>query len=186
MNFFVGIIPDDSTNHKIRKVVREVGRVFEGQQIPVRWVNPDTFHVTVLFVGKDISPVRKILLKKKVKKILFKPFKISFKSLKLGIAGKYKELIYLAIDKGDDEVRAITEQLDPQGSIRGANSFIPHLTLGRVSKELTDEESRNLLKDIGRVSNQVGIEGIVFDVREIFLLKSKDGVYEIVMNCSAS
>ena len=186
MNFFVGIIPDDSTNHKIRRVVREVGRVFEGQLIPVRWINPETFHVTVLFVGKDISSVRKILFKNKVKKILFKPFKISFKSLKLGIAGKYKELVYLSIDKGDDEMRAITQQLDPQGNIRGANSFIPHLTLGRVSKELTDEESSNLLRDIGRVSSQVGIEDISFDVKEIFLLKSKNEVYEIVMNCSAS
>ena len=186
MNFFVGIIPDDSTNHKIRKVVREVGRVFEGQQIPVRWINPDTFHVTVLFVGKDISPVRKILFKNKIKKIIFKPFKISFKSLKLGISGKYKELVYLSINQGDDEMRSITEQLDPQGNIRGANSFIPHLTLGRVSKELTDEESSNLLRDIGRVSSQVDIKNIVFDVKEVFLLKSKDGVYEIVMNCSAS
>ena len=186
MNFFVGIIPDDSTNHKIRKIVRETGRVFEGQQIPVRWSNPDTFHVTVLFVGKDISPVKKVFLKKKVKKILFKPFKISFKSLKLGIAGKYKELIYLSINKGDDEMRAITEQLDPQGNIRGANSFIPHLTLGRVSKELTDEESSNLLRDIGKMFSQIDIEEIAFEVKEVFLLKSKDGNYDIVMNCLAS
>jgi len=186
MNYFVGIVPDDSTNHKIRKVVREVGRMFDGQQIPVRWINPETFHVTVLFVGKDISFIRKIFLKNKVKKITFKPFKISFKSLKLGISGKYKELVYLSINQGDDEMRSITEQLDPKGNIREANSFIPHLTLGRVSKELTEEEYRNLSRDIVRESNQLDIKNISFEVKEVFLLKSKEGIYKIVMNCSAS
>jgi len=186
MNFFVGIIPDDSANHKMRKVVGEIGRVFDGQQIPVRWVKPETFHVTILFVGKDTSLVKRLLLKNKIKKIRFKPFKISFKSLRLGISRRYKELVYLSVNKGDDEMRLITEQLDPQGNIRGANSFTPHLTLGRVSKELTEEEFRNLSRDIEMVSNQMSIEEIFFNVTEVFLIKSKKGIYDVVMNCSAS
>ena len=186
MNFFLGVIPDDSANHKVRKVVGEIGRVFDGQQIPVRWVNPDTFHVTLLFVGKDISPLRLFLVKRKIKKISFKHFKISFKAVKLGISRRYKELVYLSINNGEEEMRLITEQLDLKGDIRGANSFTPHLTLGRVSKELTEEEYKNLSKDLDMMSKSIDIENISFEVNEIFLIKSKDNGYDIVMNCLAS
>lgn len=186
MNFFLGVIPDDSANHKIRKVIGEIGRVFDGQQIPVRWVNPDTFHVTLLFVGKDISPVKLFLLRNKVKKISFKKFNISFKSVRLGISKRYKELVYLSVNNGEEDMRKITEQLDLKGDIRGANSFTPHLTLGRVSKELTEEEFKNLSKDLDMMSKNMNIEDINFDVNEIFLIKSKDNGYDIVMNCLAS
>jgi 2'-5' RNA ligase len=186
MNFFLGVIPDDRSNHKIRKIVGEVGRVFDGQQVPVRWVNPDTFHVTILFAGKDISFLRRFLLKRKLKKIYFKPFEISFKSVKLGMSKRYKELVYLSVLNGDEQMRNITEQLDPQGNFRGANSFIPHLTLGRVSKELTDEEFRNLSKDIDMMSEKLNIKDISFMVENIFLIKSDNGNYSISMNCSAS
>lgn len=186
MNFFLGIIPDDSTNHKVRRVVGEIGKVFDGQQIPIRWVKPETFHVTVLFVGKDISPLKRVLLKKKVKKISFKPFEISFKSVRLGISRRYKELVYLVVDKGDEEMRLITEQLDPQGKIRGSNNFVPHLTLGRVSKEISEEEYKNLSKDLDMVSRNLDIENISFVVKEIYMIKSNNGDYDVVMNCSAS
>ncbi len=186
MNFFLGVIPDDSANHKIRKVVGEIGRVFDGQQIPVRWVNPDTFHVTLLFVGEYKFPIRNFLLKNKIKKIFFRKFKISFKSVRLGISKRYKELVYLSINDGEEEMRRITEQLDSKGDIRGANSFTPHLTLGRVSKELTEEEFKNLSKDLEMMSKGLGIENIAFEVSEIFLIKSTESGYDIVMNCSAS
>jgi len=186
MNFFLGIIPDTKSNHKIRKIVGEIGRVFNGQQIPVRWVNPDTFHVTILFVGKDISLLKRYLLKRKIQRISFKPFDISFKSVKLGMSRRYKELVYLSVADGDEQMRSITEQLDPQGNIRGANTFVPHLTLGRVSKELTDEEFRNLSRDIDMMSKELNISNISFRVEEIFLIKSSDGNYDIVMNCLAS
>lgn len=186
MNFFLGVIPDDNANHKIKKIIEEIGRVFDGQQIPVRWVKQETFHVTVLFVGKDISPIKLLLVKNKIKRISFKPFKISFKSARLGISKRYKELVYLSVNNGDDEMRSITEQLDSKGDIRGSNSFVPHLTLGRVSKELSDEEYRNLSKDLDMVSRNISIEDISFDVKEIFLIKSKDNTYDIAMNCLAS
>lgn len=186
MNFFLGAIPDDKSCHKIKKVIGEIGRVFDGQQIPVRWVNPDTFHVTILFVGKDISYIKKFFLRRKLKKISFKPFNISFKNVKLGISRRYKELVYLSVFDGDEQMRNITEQLDPSGNFRGANTFVPHLTLGRVSKELTDEEFRNLSKDMDTMSKGLNIEEISFNVEDIFLIKSDNGGYDIVMNCSAS
>ncbi len=186
MNFFLGIIPDEMCNHKIRKIVGEIGRVFDGQQIPIRWTNPDTFHVTVLFVGKDISFVKRFSLKQKMKKVIFKPFNISFKNVKLGISRRYKELVYLTVEKGDDKLRKIIEQFDPHGDIRGANSFVPHLTLGRVSKELSDEEFKNLSRDIDRMSKELNIQEISFTVTDICMIKSDKGNYDIVMNFSAS
>jgi len=185
MNLFIGILPDESANHKIRKVVGEIGRIFDGQQVPVRWVKPETFHVTVFHVGKDISLVKRLLLKNKVKKISFQTFEISFKSVRLGISRKYKELVFLVVDNGDENMRKITEQIDMDGKIRGANTFVPHLTLGRVSKELSDEEYRNLSRDLENVSKDLNIEEISFAVKEVYLIKSDQGNYDILMNCSA-
>ena len=186
MNFFLGIVPDSSANHKVRKVIGEVGRVFDGQQIPVRWVKPDTLHVTLLFVGKDISPIKLLLLKKKLKKIIFEPFEISFKSARLGITRRYKELVFLPVANGDEEMRKIIEQLDFKGDIRGSNSFIPHLTLGRVSKDITEEEFKNLTKDLDMVSESLDMGCIKFLVKEIFLIKTNKGAYDVVANCEAS
>ena len=36
MNFFLGFFPDEKSNYKIRKVVGEVGRIFDDFSIPVR------------------------------------------------------------------------------------------------------------------------------------------------------
>ncbi len=185
MNYFLGFFPDEKTNYKIRKVVGEVGRIFKDFDIPVRWVKPETFHITLYTLGERHSIFNRFLLKHRFKKISFKPFDISFGKVKLGISRKYRELIYIDVNEGGEQLRELLHQV--RGNLKGNDSstFVPHLAIGRVSKDLSEEEYRNLIKDIHNISKTLNIEEISFTVSEIFLIKNSKGDYSILMKFDA-
>jgi len=182
MSFFFGFFPDENTNYKIRKVVGEVGRVFADFQIPVRWSKPETFHMTVLYVGENLSFFRRLIWRFRLKTICFTPFKVSFNTVKLGISRKYKELVYLDTKDGGDVMRVILLDMRKALKLKDEGNFVPHLTLGRVSKDLSDEEYSNLCKDLAVVAKSLDIGKIEFYVNDIKLIKSSDDNYSVLMN----
>lgn len=185
MNFFLGFFPDEKANYKIRKVVGEVGRIFKDFDIPVRWVKPETYHILIYMIGEGLNPIRKFFLTKKIQKISFKPFTISLGKVRLGISRKYRELVYLDIVDGGEELREILHQL--RSILKGIDNstFVPHLSIGRVSKDLSEEEYRNLVKDIQNISKDLDIEDISFEVKEMYLVKSEEGNYSLLMKFDA-
>jgi len=182
MSFFFGFFPDENTNYKIRKVVGEVGRVFADFQIPVRWSKPETFHMTVLHVGENLSFFRRLIWRFRLKTICFTPFKVSFNTVKLGISRRYKELVYLDTKDGGDIMRAILLDMRKALKLKDEGNFVPHLTLGRVSKDLSDEEYSNLCKDLAVVAKSLDIGKIEFYVNDIKLIKSSGDDYSVLMN----
>jgi 2'-5' RNA ligase len=186
MSYFLGFFPDEKANYKIRKVVGEVGRVFKDFDIPVRWVKPEGFHISLYMLGSRVSFLKRFFLKRKISKIQFKPFDVSFNKVKLGISRKYRELIFLDIDKGGEEIRNLFWEISKSIESDDSSSFIPHLTIGRVSKELSEEEYRNLVKDIQNISKSLQITEITFTVQEIYLIKSKEGIYSPVIKFKAN
>lgn len=182
MSFFLGIFPDENCKKPLEKVVKEVGMVFEGFEIPVRWSNPQNYHMTVIHLGENLSFFKKFLLKRKLKKLPLKKFKIKFNTVKLGISRKYKELIYLDLLEGGDEMRKLFLKLRAFLNIKYDRNFIPHFTLGRVSKELTDQEYSNICRDLSVVAKKLKISDIEFYVTEIKLVKSMEGGYQLLMN----
>ncbi|MGI6423177.1 MAG: 2'-5' RNA ligase family protein [Candidatus Dojkabacteria bacterium] len=186
MNYFLGIFPDQKSNYKIRRVVREVGRIFKDFGIPVRWSSPESLHISLHIVGKRVSLLDRFLLRRKMEKIIFKPFEISFRQVKLGISRKYRELIYIDIEKGGEEIRNLFWEIGKNIKSRQASTFVPHLTIGRVSKELSEQEYRNLVRDIHNISKSLNVEEISFIVTEIYLVRSKEGDYFPVMKFDAN
>jgi len=182
MSFFFGFFPDENTNYKIRKVVGEVGRVFADFQIPVRWSKPETYHMTVLHIGENLSFLRRLIWRFRLKTICFTPFKVSFNTVKLGISRKYKELVYLDTKDGGDVMRTTLLDIRKALKLKGEGNFVPHLTLGRVSKDLSDEEYSNLCKDLAVVAKGLDIEKIEFYVNDIKLIKSSGDNYSVLMN----
>lgn len=59
--------------------------------------------------------------------------------------------------------------------------FVPHLTIGRISKDLTKEEYRNVANDIARVSKKLKLNEIEFVIDSIYLIESKNGDYSFEM-----
>lgn len=186
MSFFLGIFPDKATVDQIKKVVVEVGKVFDGFDIPVRWSKPDTYHMTLIYLGEKLPFYKRLFFKYKFKSFSLTRFKVRFNKVKLGINRKYKELIYIDLLEGGEEMRKLYLELRTLLNLQDDSNFIPHLTLGRVSKDLTDQEYANIWRDLSVVTGKLGIDEIQFFVNELKLVKSEDGKYQVLMNFSDS
>jgi 2'-5' RNA ligase len=182
MNFFFGFFPDQNTNFKVRRIVGEMGRVFEDFDIPVRWSKPNTYHMTLLYLGSRFNLVNNAFIRLKLKDFKFKPFKIVFNTVKLGISRRYKELVYLDVKEGGDDLRALYLELRKRLDIKDEGNFIPHLTLGRISKDLSTQEYSNICRDLSVVTKGLDIKKIEFYVDNLYLIKSSDGNYKVLIN----
>jgi 2'-5' RNA ligase len=186
MSFFIGLFPDENTVNDIKKVVGEVGKVFDGFNIPVRWIKPEKYHMTLIHLGESLPFYKRLFFKYKLKTFTLKRFKIKFNTVKLGISRKYKELIYLDVLEGGEEMRELFLELRNTLHLQDDSNFLPHLTLGRVSKELTDQEYSNICRDLGVVTKKLDIDEIQFFVNELKLVKSTEEGYQVLMTFSDS
>ncbi len=157
MNFFLGIFPDKATVDQIKKVVVGVGEIFDGFDIPVRWSKPEKYHMTLIYLGEKLPFYKRLFFKYKLKGFSLKRFKLKFNKVKLGISRKYKELIYMDLLEGGEEMRKLYLELRNLLNLQDDGNFIPHLTLGRVSKELTDQEYANLCRDLTVVTKKLDV-----------------------------
>ncbi len=180
MQYFLAYFPDQKTNFKVRKVVGELGRVFKDQSIDVRWSKPESFHVNVFFLGNDLNPIKLFFLKQRLKKISISPFTIQLEKANLGISRKYKELIYLSISKGGDELRDLVFKIRNELHIDDFNQFIPNLKIGRISKDLTEQEFKNLNQDVRNVNKVLNIKDIVFDSGQLCIVRNENEILEIL------
>lgn len=181
MDFFLGFCPDENANSKIKKVVGEVGKIFDGLQIPVRWSDPTSFHLYILTLGHSFSFFRLLWFKYKLKGFSIKPFKVVFNTVHIGISRKYKELIYLDLKEGGEEMREILYELRKRLVIRDQGKFIPHLVLGRVSEDLSNQEYTNISKDLYRVAKELDIKKIEFNVTGLKLVKNTSKGFAILL-----
>ncbi|MBI2357106.1 hypothetical protein HYV12_03605 [Candidatus Dojkabacteria bacterium] len=174
MGYFLGFIPEQKSNYQIRKAVGELGRVFDGQDVSVRWVKPENYHITVLYLGEKLNFFKQFLLVYKLSKMSFPKFQVSFEKANVGISRSYKELIYLSVLDGGDEIRNMLYSL--RGIIRTKESslFIPHVTLGRINKDLSSEEYRNILVDVRNMNEVLNVKDIKFNPTQFHLLESMD------------
>lgn len=179
-NYFLGFFPDEKSNHKIRKIVGEVGRVFDGQGINVRWTNPQNFHVTLVFLGANLNFIQMFLLNNKLKNLIIPKFKISFDKCELGINRQYKELLYITTKDGGEHLRNLVFSLRKLISTPDYSNYIPHLTLGRVSKDLTNEEYRNIVSDLHNINEGLNLGDISFESTNMWLVQTTPEGYKFL------
>ncbi len=177
MSYFLGFVPDRKTNYEIKKVLKEAEIIFNDLDIPVRWVKPNTYHITLYYLGEKYSYLNQVILKKKISKIELKKINASFNSLKVGFLRNYKELIYLDLKEGGDQLRELLLEIRKNVGEKDSSIFMPHLTIGRVSKDLSKEEYRNICIEVARVSKQLKLEKIQFTLDTLYLIEGKDGAY---------
>jgi 2'-5' RNA ligase len=185
MSYFLGFVPDKESVKEIQNVVKEANSLFSDFGIPVRWVKPDTYHITLYYLGENYPIFNQMLLKKKLSKIKFREFKISFQNIKVGISRSYKELVYLDLSKGGEELRELLSQVRKEIGGKDTSLFIPHLTLGRISEDLSKEEYRNVSIDIAKLSKKLNLDSIEFSADTLYLIQSKNGVYSFKMKFEA-
>jgi len=186
MEFFLGFCPDEGSTQKIKKVVGEIGHVFNDLQIPVRWSNAQGYNLHLLSLGHSLPFFRLYWLRYKLKGFQMKPFKIAFHTVKIGISKKYKELIYLDLEAGGEEMRNLLLELRKLLGIKDQGNFVPHLVLGRVNEDLSRQEYTNISKDLYRVAKTLNINEIEFYVSDIKLIKNSLEGSSILLELSRS
>lgn len=179
MNLFLGFSPEDESKKKISEITNGVKDVFDDFDIKVRWSNPKTYHMTLLFLTNNATIINIFMNKQKLKKFVFKKFKIRLNSVKLGVSRKYRELLYLDVLEGGDDMRKLYLELRKITGAKEDMNFLPHLTLGRVNKDLTTQEYMNIVKDLTVVTKQLKVSEIEFEVGNIDLVKSENGLYTV-------
>lgn len=180
MGFFLGFVPDKNSIQKISEVSDEIKEVFNGFGVDVRWVKPQGYHLTIVYLGEKINFFRKLYINFKLKKFKFNSFDVKLGRVKLGISRKYKELIFMEVQEGGDNMRELCLELRKILRLSNDVDFVPHLTLGRVSKELSPQENSNIVRDLTFMSKNLEKISIRFRVENIYMLKTVDGGYEIV------
>jgi 2'-5' RNA ligase len=97
----------------------------------VRWVNPETFHVTLQFLGesKNLDEIQLAL-----QQVKSPPVQIAFRSAGFFPAPKAPRVFWIGID-ADDHLQHLVAQvgraMQPLGFERDDGPYKPHLTLAR-------------------------------------------------------
>jgi 2'-5' RNA ligase len=180
-DYFIGIFPDQKAIEKLTDFSAKVAEIFSTQGIPVRWMRPEKYHVTVLYVGKNINIVRKMFVSYRLKRYSFKSFDITLGHIKLGISKKYRELVLFTVEGGADDLRDLVLDLEGKIKVQREFAFIPHVSLGRVSKDLSDMEFKNLTDDIARLNEEVlRAKPIKFHASKLYFMESDLQTYKEV------
>lgn len=150
-------------------------RLKEGRHSFVKWVAPDSIHLTLKFLG-NIAPARvpQIVASLAVAAQGISPF-----NLQLGGLGAFPNLnrprvIWVGIE-GDAEKLALLQRnvdssLSALGFASDSRAFSPHLTLGRLREKVSPGESQGFGQGVSSIE---AVQGSSFQVRSFALIKSR-------------
>jgi 2'-5' RNA ligase len=186
MSYFLGFVIDREPKKKIKDVVRSIKGTFDDLGIPVRWSKPSTYHITLFYLGENYSILNRAILKKRLSQIDLREIGIQFGSVRVGISRNYKELIYLDVKEGGEQLRDLLLEVRKQLVQKDVSMFVPHLTLGRISKDLSSQEYRNVVRDISNMSRKINIQDISLTIQQMYLIQSVNGVYSFKMEFEIS
>lgn len=170
-NYSLGFLLDEKTNYKIRKIVGEIGRVFEGQEIPISWFKPEHFFVELMNFGYSFDFIQRFFLDRTVSKLIYSPVQISLNRSEVGISRKYKELVYLSIGEGGDKLRDMVFHLRKTLRKKDFSNYIPRISLGRINKDITDQEITNLKTDLLNIEKKLELPKITFLCTELSFIE---------------
>lgn len=182
MSFFIGFFPDESSNKEIGNSIAPIKAVFEGLGIDVRWSSSQSYHLSLAYLGERMNFLKVLFLKYKLKKFSFHPFNILLGGVKMGSSRRFRELIFLEVLEGGEDMRKLCLVLRSLLGLKEDASLIPHLTLGRVNKDLTPQEYSNVVKDLFTVSKAIKSKRISFVVNGIDVINNKHGSYSVLFS----
>jgi 2'-5' RNA ligase len=120
-----------------------------GSRAPVKWVDPDSVHLTLKFLGNiDSGIVSKItsILEEAVRGT--HPFSVEVSGLGVFPNIRRVQVVWVGltgeVEKFGQLQQRIETGLIPLGFAAESRSFTPHLTVGRVRDYVTPDERQNL------------------------------------------
>jgi 2'-5' RNA ligase len=101
----------------------------------LKLVKPENIHITMRFLG-NIHSTMVDEIHAKMEELSFTPFDVELKGIGVFPNMKYLKVIWTGIRQGSDELKKISDQLEPRLRKLGFKSdpkgFSPHLTIARV------------------------------------------------------
>ena len=139
--------------------------------LPIRWIDIDNIHITLLFLG-DIDQNIVETLKPKIESICLK-----IKSFKLAVENggffgtkAYPTILWAGISGLPEDVaalkNAVEKQFEPFGIKFEEKLFKPHLTLGRFKDRSDEKTVIRCLTELKKFKSST------FNVNELVLFKS--------------
>jgi 2'-5' RNA ligase len=146
-----------------------------GKQLPVKWVDPYSIHLTLKFLGNiDLNKVREITGAMEAAAQGISPFKLEIKDLGVFPNLKRVRVVWVGVSGEVAQLSQLQQRIEsnlvPLGFAREARSFTPHLTLARVREQASPDEQQSFGELIASTKFETVYE---FDVDSINLMKSQ-------------
>ncbi len=127
MRLFVALDIDESVREKIVRFMRSLTEFAPH----VRWVRPESLHVTLKFIGEkpDAEAIKQAL-----SQIHATPFEVKFQGYGFFPAPKSARVFWVGMESGkllSDLAKSVDETLAQLGIAKETQPFSPHLTLAR-------------------------------------------------------
>lgn len=163
------------------EIRRRIGD-FRDRMLPyapdVRWVGPETFHITLQFLGET---EKRDAIRNALQQVRGIPIGLTFHGTGFFPNAKSPRVFWVGIDADDTLQQLATkigDALEPLGFKREITPFKPHLTLARAGsgrpRPVRGERSAAGLRVVGiKLEEQAPIEFGSMTAREFFLYESK-------------
>jgi len=141
----------------------------------VKWVDPESMHITLKFLGETSDAViDELLLAMEEAIVGVSPFKLEVRQLGAFPVVDRPQVIWVGVQGEMEQLAQLQKNLEQNmeqlGFKRESRPFSPHLTLGRVRDEACPNEIQRSGKLIGEIQF-AALHNI--EVHEINLLKSR-------------
>ena len=143
-------------------------------QAPVKWVNPDSIHLTLKFLGNidaamtgDITTV----MEKAVEGI--PPFRLEVKDLGVFPNVRRVQVAWVGLSGEVDKLRQVQQYLESNleqlGFTSESRAFTPHLTIARLRNQASPDERQRF----GQLITATSFEASTINVNAISLMRSQ-------------
>ncbi len=176
MRIFIALDIDEAIRERLARFLEGV----RGLAPDVRWVKPESFHLTLKFVGEQ-PPQQVQLIKQALGGVLGAPTQISFRGYGFFPSVKAARVFWVGMEADEhlaSLARSIEDTTASLGIPREARDFAPHLTLartgsGRPSRRPGDKSNRAFQRLQEKLAALPPPDFGTMTAREFFLYQSK-------------
>jgi len=159
---------------QVKAKLSELQTLLKKSGADVKWIDPHNIHLTLKFLG-EIDEAKSAKISGIIEEVAkdSKQFRVNLSSCGAFPKIEFPRVIWIAVDKGDKEIKILAEKLEERterlGIPREERSFSSHITIGRVKSPANKDKLVRALKETENYFDGGNTE---FDVTKITLFKS--------------
>ena len=149
-------------------------RLKAGTQSPVKWINPDSIHLTLKFLG-NIAADRTGEITRAIEEAArpISPFQVEVKGLGVFPNLRRVQVVWVGMTGATDKLSTLQQRIDSNLARLGfppeSRRFTPHLTLARIRNQASPDEREKL----GQLITETQFEAGTIKVDSVSLMKSQ-------------